>query len=76
MKKAFLSLLSGLAYAAGAQELIPYNSSGKWGFATHGGALEISARYDYAEPFSEGLALVRAGGKYGFIDMSGFEYRK
>ena len=36
-------------------------------------ASDIKANYDYAYPFSEGLALVVLNGKYGFIDKSGRE---
>jgi hypothetical protein len=74
MKKTILVyvlILSALPAMAGAQELIPYISGGKWGYAAPGGKLKIPVRYDYAEPFSEGLALIRAGAKYGFIDKTG-----
>ncbi|MEK7721978.1 MAG: WG repeat-containing protein, partial [Elusimicrobiota bacterium] len=60
MRKIFLiyvMILPALPGIAGSQELIPYNSGGKWGYAAPGGKLLIPARYDYAEPFSEGLAL-------------------
>ena len=71
MKKAALLLFLTLSAQASAQELIPYNSGGKWGYAAPGGDLQIAASYDAAEPFNEDLALVRAGAKYGFINKAG-----
>lgn len=32
----------------------------------------IEPKYDYALPFSEGLALVKLGNKFGYINMKGF----
>jgi len=46
--------------------------SGKYGFMNEDGDI-TSFDYDYACPFSEGLALVCRDGKYGFIDGTGKE---
>ena len=45
-------------------------SSGKYGFK-HDDSVVIPAKYDDAGDFSEGLALVKINGKYGFIDKTG-----
>jgi len=37
------------------------------------GEIVIPCNYDYAEKFSEGLALVRLNGKWGYIDETGTE---
>jgi hypothetical protein len=41
------------------------------GFINADGKTIISPDYDDARPFSEGLALVQLGGKWGAIDASG-----
>ncbi len=43
----------------------------KYGFQTINGRRVIPAIYDYAEPFSEGLALVKIGPRQMLIDTSG-----
>lgn len=43
----------------------------KYGFVDKTGEMVIPLVYDYADNFSEGLALVRKGGKYGWIDKTG-----
>ncbi len=45
--------------------------NGKWGYADQGGHLIISAQYDEAKIFSDGLAAVKMQGKWGFIDKTG-----
>ena len=46
------------------------DAAGKFGYK-HDGRMVISARFDDAGVFREGLAAVKVGGKYGFIDPSG-----
>ena len=70
MKTIFVTLMAAWCAAAGAQDLVPYHAQ-HWGFSDPSGKLVIPARYDFAEPFSEGLALVRSGVAYGFIDRTG-----
>ena len=49
-------------------ELTPYrDTNGKYGFRNNSGTV-IAAQYDFARPFSDGLAKVRLNGKFGFID--------
>lgn len=46
--------------------------NGKWGFANSEGMIVINAEYDQADYFTErGIALVKKGDKYGFIDTTG-----
>ncbi len=63
----------GLAPLSLASKSGPY---GKWGFIDKTGKFKIAAQYDYALPFSEGLAAVGRGKhsygrKWGFIDKAG-----
>ena len=56
--------------------LIPFeNSDGMWGYQNQNGEEVISPVYYNAEPFCEGLALVRTSpgqdGHYGFINQQG-----
>lgn len=44
---------------------------GKWGYRDRNGKMIIPPRYNYANPFSEGLAVVLALGKYMIIDKTG-----
>jgi hypothetical protein len=44
---------------------------GKLGYVDHNGVLAIQPRFDYADAFSDGLALVDVDGKVGFIDHKG-----
>ena len=45
----------------------------KYGFLNEKGHFVIPASYDAAWAFSEGLALIKIGGKYGFIDTKGLQ---
>jgi hypothetical protein len=51
--------------------LYPIVKNGKWGHIDKSGAIVIAPRFDFAQRFEEGLALVRVGDKYGFINSSG-----
>lgn len=61
--------------AASAAEPAPpqpfQRSDGRWGFVNSDHCWKIQPLYNYAWPFSEGLALVSLGSKTGFIDKSG-----
>lgn len=52
-------------------ELAPVLRAGKWGFINSTGKLIIPCIYDYADEFSDGLAVVKDNGKYGYIDLKG-----
>ena len=47
------------------------NASGKYGFIDKEGKEVFSCQFDAAEDMSEGLAVVRRGDNYGFIDTKG-----
>ena len=49
-----------------------YEENDLYGFKKDG-AVVILAKYDFACDFSEGLAKVKLGSKYGFVDKSGKE---
>lgn len=46
-------------------------TNGKYGFIDKTGKVVIEPRYDYAEPFSDGLAKVKTNGQTEFIDATG-----
>lgn len=47
------------------------DKNGKWGFVNHKGETVIEPQYDSARSFSNGLAGVCDGEKWGFIDKEG-----
>jgi len=44
--------------------------NGKSGYIDHTGAFVIQPRFDQVEHFSEGLAAVKIGSKWGFVSQS------
>lgn len=53
-------------------ELLPFESNSLWGYENQAGEEVIIAKFEMAWEFdSEGLALVKLRGKYGYINMSG-----
>lgn len=63
------TLLSALSLQA--QELIPAEDKGKWGYKRADGHWVIDPTFENARTHSEGLAAVKKGGKYGFINAYG-----
>lgn len=61
----------GPGNAPSRQALHPARAGGKYGYADSTGAMIIPARFDMADTFSEGLALVGQNGRYGYIDSRG-----
>ncbi len=51
--------------------LTVFADSGKYGYKNEAGEVVIEARYDEADPFEGGYAIVMSGGKYGVINTSG-----
>ena len=47
------------------------DKSGPFGYIDKQGKLVIDLQYEWAQPFSEGLAAVKKNGKWGFIDKKG-----
>jgi len=52
-------------------DLISEQRMGKWGFVTPAGEVAVDFKYDGVLPFSEGLAAVQVGERWGFIDRRG-----
>ncbi len=57
-------------FNAGAQELVPFQKNGKFGFKKDTQVI-IPATYEAAKEFTEGLARVKIKGLWGFIDTTG-----
>ena len=51
--------------------IVARDESGKYGYINRQGQPLTSFMFDYAEDFSEGLALVSVGDKWGFVDKKG-----
>lgn len=51
--------------------LHPHMMEGKFGYVDESGTLIIPARFDGADTFSEGLAVVLDSGRFGYIDARG-----
>lgn len=75
-----LSLMSPLMAVAGvscmgfSEGLAPIRVNGKFGFINKSGEWAIKPKYDFANNFADGLAIVEpdgAEGKYGVIDKEG-----
>ena len=49
----------------------PRLANGKWGFLNKKGEVVVPLTYEYADPFSDGLARVKEGKRYKFIDTAG-----
>ena len=74
-KNLILSLFLACTLPAFAQEpdmsMIPYRDGNMWGYATSGNNIFIKPEYEEANLFYAGLAVVKKGGKYGYINMEG-----
>lgn len=61
--------------AAPAPVLVPVQQNGKWGYVKQinpfDKELAIAYQFDHATSFSEGLAVVKKGGKFGYINAEG-----
>ena len=71
MKKIILSAVCFLLlYGLNAQNLTAYkNEMGKYGFKDNAGRIIITARFDNAMAFENGLAYVQLNFKNGFISL-------
>ncbi|MEO7423987.1 MAG: WG repeat-containing protein, partial [Fibrobacteria bacterium] len=56
------------AYSA---QLRPQRIQGKYGYVDAAGKVVIAPRFDGADSFSEGLAVVLDSGRFGYIDSQG-----
>ena len=75
LKKILLSCMVLITADTFAQQtdmsLIPYRQGDKWGYATPDRQIVLAPKYQEAGWFSEGLAAVKVGKKYGYINTSG-----
>jgi WD40 repeat protein len=53
------------------RSLFPIEQNKKWGYIDRNGKTVMAPRFEAAEEFSEGLAVVQLDGKWGFVDASG-----
>ena len=74
-KTLILALFLACTLPAFAQEpdltLIPYRNGNLWGYATTDKNIFIEPEYEEANLFYEGFAVVKKGGKYGYINKEG-----
>ena len=76
---AFLFFATSMAYGDEASSkprvLFPVDVEGKYGYIDKTGQIVIEPKFNYAEDFSEGLAIFRIGddetGSFGYIDTTG-----
>lgn len=61
----------GVDVAEEGPPLYPMPRNGRWGYVTRDGEWAIEPRWMYAEPFSEGRAVVNDMGLWGVIDRAG-----
>ena len=67
------AILCGATYAEAQDLTIMVNQKGKVGFADLSGNEVIKCKYESAQPFKDGIAIVSDNGKYGIIDTRGNE---
>lgn len=64
----FLLIIIGIQ----AQNLSPQqDKKGRWGYADATGTIVIKCKYSEVQPFANGVAIVKQGEKYGFINEKG-----
>ena len=76
MRRAFFVIMAAAAFVLSWQEdcfaqgfsVAKDNETSKYGYKANGIWI-IDPEYDWAEEFSEGMAVVRKDGKYGYIDI-------
>ncbi|MBR2204210.1 MAG: WG repeat-containing protein [Prevotella sp.] len=69
----FLFAVCAATYAEAQDLKIKVNEKGKVGFADLSGNEVIKCKYESAQPFRDGIAIVCNSGKYGIIDTRGKE---
>jgi len=74
-KNLLLALFLACTLPVFAQEpdmsLIPYRKGNLWGYAAPDKNIAITPEYEEANLFYEGFAVVKKGGKYGYINKEG-----
>ena len=73
MKKVFVLILAlGSTLLSFGQTLIPVaNEKGEWGYADSNGKIVVKCKYTQANPYVDGVAIVKDDDKYGFLDSNG-----
>ncbi|MFC1737079.1 WG repeat-containing protein [Candidatus Hydrogenedentota bacterium] len=61
----------GHLFSEGLAVVVTNGEKRLWGYVNTKGEWHIPASYEYAEPFSEGLAAVKLDGKWMYIDSEG-----
>ena len=51
--------------------LVPYRKGDLWGYAYPDKTIAIKPEYNEADLFYEGFAVVKKGGKYGYVNKDG-----
>jgi hypothetical protein len=64
------SITSPMAIVANDFDLLPIQKNGRWGYVDRQTGKTLKFMYDEADPFNNGVARVRIGGKYGAIDSA------
>lgn len=54
-------------------DLIPFRKGDKWGYCDKNKNIKVPLKYDDANPFHDGLAIIALKGKLGIIDLQGNE---
>ena len=70
----FLSLIFTICIACGDNKginLFPIEMNGEWGYIDKSGKISIIPQWESVGYFSEGLAYVCIGDKYGYINRKG-----
>jgi hypothetical protein len=62
---------NGEATSRDPDDLIREQRDGQWGFITPDGKVAVDFRFGGVQAFSEGLAAVQLGRRWGFIDRRG-----
>lgn len=63
--------VKGYVYDSLRDGLLLFNGDGGYGYVDADNNVKVEPRYDFSCGYSEGLASVRSGGKWGFIDKAG-----
>jgi hypothetical protein len=51
--------------------LMRFHSGGKWGYVDRCGSIAIACQFEHADDFSDGLAAVRRGSDWFYVDVRG-----
>lgn len=69
-----ISVAGAEDYGRPAEGFIPVKKNKKWGYADMSGKIKIPAKFESAEPFYTGLAIIGQNKMKGIADTTGFVY--